>query len=132
MDCRFNPQRLIRIGRMATDVQVIACSRVLPNGDKPFQPFAGDAAGRGHGRPVPVGGIESCGGTPVPEPVDGVWWREAPGGLEAEKVLPDSPGQRAGIQTHDLLTGAQVLPDTPAQHDTNSPSAQTQMNCSLK
>ena len=49
------------------------------------------------------------------QPVDGVWWREAPGGLEADKVLPDSPGQRAGIQAHDLLTGAQVLPDSPAQ-----------------
>src|ERR1039458_108532 len=49
------------------------------------------------------------------QPVDGVWWREAAGGLEADKVLPDSPGQRAGIQAHDLLTGAQVLPDNPAQ-----------------
>ena len=50
------------------------------------------------------------------QPVDGVWWREAPGGLEADKVLPNSPGQRAGIQAHDLLTGAQELPDTSAQH----------------
>src|SRR5580658_3973144 len=49
------------------------------------------------------------------QPDDGVWWREVHGGLEAEKVLPDSPGQRAGIQEHDLLTGAAVLPDTPAQ-----------------
>ncbi|MGD0731653.1 MAG: ATP-binding protein [Terracidiphilus sp.] len=51
------------------------------------------------------------------QPDDGVWWREAPsgGGLEAARVLPDSPGQRAGIQAHDLLTGAQVLPDTTAQ-----------------
>src|SRR5208337_3516265 len=49
------------------------------------------------------------------QPVDGVWWREAAGGLVADRVLPDSPGQRAGIQTHDLLTGAQVLPDNPAQ-----------------
>ena len=49
------------------------------------------------------------------QPDDGVWWREAAGGLEAVKVLPNSPGQRAGIQAHDLLTGAQVLPDTPAQ-----------------
>jgi len=49
------------------------------------------------------------------QPVDGVWWREAAGGLEADRVLPDSPGQRAGIQAHDLLTGAQVLPDNPAQ-----------------
>jgi PAS domain S-box-containing protein len=49
------------------------------------------------------------------QPVDGVWWREAAGGLEAVKVLPDSPGERAGIQAHDLLTGARVLPDTSAQ-----------------
>ena len=49
------------------------------------------------------------------QPDDGVWWREVPGGLEAEKVLPNMPGERAGIQVHDLLTGAQVLPDTPAQ-----------------
>ena len=40
------------------------------------------------------------------QPDDGVWWSEAPsgGGLIADKVLPDSPGQRAGIQVHDLLT----------------------------
>jgi PAS domain S-box-containing protein len=49
------------------------------------------------------------------QPDDGVWWREVPGGLEAERVLPDSPGQLAGIKAHDLLTGAQVLPDSPAQ-----------------
>jgi two-component system, NtrC family, sensor kinase len=51
-----------------------------------------------------------------PQPDDGVWWREAQGGLEAVKVLPKSPGQRAGIQEHDLLTAAEVLPDTPTQH----------------
>jgi two-component system NtrC family sensor kinase len=52
------------------------------------------------------------------QPDDGVWWREAQGGLEAVKVLPDSPGQRAGIQAHDLLTGAQVQRDTPAPRTT--------------
>jgi PAS domain S-box-containing protein len=50
------------------------------------------------------------------KPDDGVWWREVQGGLEAVKVLPNSPGQRAGIQEHDLLTGAEVLPDAPAEH----------------
>ncbi|MGO9338570.1 MAG: ATP-binding protein [Terracidiphilus sp.] len=50
------------------------------------------------------------------QPDDGVWWREVPGGLEATKVLPNSPGQHAGIQEHDLLTAAEVLPDIPAQH----------------
>jgi two-component system, NtrC family, sensor kinase len=49
------------------------------------------------------------------QPDDGVWWREAAGGLEAVKVLPNSPGQRAGIQANDLLTGAQVLPDSGVQ-----------------
>ncbi len=41
------------------------------------------------------------------QPFDGVWWMEAPNGagLEATKVLPNSPGMRAGIHLHDLLTG---------------------------
>jgi PAS domain S-box-containing protein len=52
--------------------------------------------------------------TQFQQPDDGVWWREVKGGLEAEKVLPNSPGQRAGIQEHDLLTAAEVLPDLPA------------------
>jgi PAS domain S-box-containing protein len=51
------------------------------------------------------------------QPYDGVWWREVQvgkqSGLEAVKVLPDSPGQRAGIQTGDLLTAAEVLRDAP-------------------
>ena len=40
------------------------------------------------------------------QPDDGVWWVEAPSthGLVAEKVLPGSPGQRAGIHVRDLLT----------------------------
>jgi PAS domain S-box-containing protein len=49
------------------------------------------------------------------QPDDGVWWREAAGGLEAVKVLPGSAGENAGIKAHDLLTGAQVLPDTSVQ-----------------
>ena len=34
------------------------------------------------------------------QPDDGVWWREAAdgSGLMADKVLPNSPGKRAGIQ----------------------------------
>jgi PAS domain S-box-containing protein len=41
-----------------------------------------------------------------PQPDDGIWWSEAPAGdgLVADAVLPGSPGQRAGIQVHDLLT----------------------------
>lgn len=46
-----------------------------------------------------------------PQPDDGVWWREVSGGLIAERVLPNSPGQHAGIKPNDLLTGAQVLPE---------------------
>ena len=40
-----------------------------------------------------------------PQPDDGVWWREASGGLVAERVLPGMSGQVAGIQANDLLTG---------------------------
>ena len=49
------------------------------------------------------------------QPDDGVWWNEARtgSGLIAEKVLPDSPGQRAGVQAGDLLTGVN---DTPTVH----------------
>ena len=48
-------------------------------------------------------------------PDDGVWWVEAHGGagLIADKVLPNSPGQRYGIQAHDLLT---AVNDTPIAH----------------
>jgi PAS domain S-box-containing protein len=47
------------------------------------------------------------------QPDDGVWWREAAGGsgLIADKVLPNSPGQRAGIREHDLLTGVKQPPE---------------------
>ncbi len=49
------------------------------------------------------------------QPDDGVWWTESPSrtGLLAEKVLPNSPGERAGVQTHDLLT---AVNDAPAAH----------------
>jgi PAS domain S-box-containing protein len=41
-------------------------------------------------------------------PTDGVWWIEAPGGggLEAQRVPPDSPGERAGVKPGDLLVSA--------------------------
>jgi PAS domain S-box-containing protein len=46
------------------------------------------------------------------QPDDGVWWREAADGkgLVADKVLPDSPGWRAGIHAGDRLTGVNILP----------------------
>jgi PAS domain S-box-containing protein len=45
-----------------------------------------------------------------PQPDDGVWWREANGGLTAERVLPGMSGQVAGIQPNDLLTGVANCP----------------------
>jgi len=45
-------------------------------------------------------------------PDDGVWWREASGGLLAERVLPGMPGKRAGVQTNDLLTAVNDRPVT--------------------
>jgi two-component system NtrC family sensor kinase len=36
-------------------------------------------------------------------PTDGVWWTEATGGLEAQRVPQESPGHRAGIRTGDIL-----------------------------
>ncbi len=39
-------------------------------------------------------------------PDDGVWWHEAAGGLQAQKVLTKGTGERAGILPGDLLTEA--------------------------
>jgi PAS domain S-box-containing protein len=55
----------------------------------------------------------------VQQPDDGVWWRDANGGLLAERVLPDMPGQVAGIRRNDLLTAVSNCPscdDIPVQH----------------
>ena len=46
------------------------------------------------------------------QPDDGVWWREAAGGLQAERVLANMPGERAGIQAEDLLTAVNDAPVT--------------------
>ncbi len=45
-----------------------------------------------------------------PAPTDGVWWIEAHGGLEAQRVLKDSPGQKAGLKPGDLLMQANDHP----------------------
>jgi len=37
------------------------------------------------------------------EPTDGIRWIEATGGLRAERVPADSPGDRAGVRTGDIL-----------------------------
>jgi PAS domain S-box-containing protein len=51
------------------------------------------------------------------QPDDGVWWREASDGkgLVADRVLPDSPGQRAGIRAGDRLTGVSILSVGPVR-----------------
>src|SRR5579863_4945172 len=46
------------------------------------------------------------------QPDDGVWWVEAHGGLEATKVLPNGPGQMAGVHKGDLLTAVNNVPVT--------------------
>ena len=43
-------------------------------------------------------------------PTDQVSWLEAPGGLKAEQVLKDGPGERAGIKAGDLLVSANKVP----------------------
>ena len=45
-------------------------------------------------------------------PTDGIWWVETHGGLEAQRVLPDSPGQRAGIKPGDILVAIDDSPTT--------------------
>ena len=40
------------------------------------------------------------------QPYDGVVWVEAPGGLLAQRVIKDGPGQHAGIRQGDLLVSA--------------------------
>jgi PAS domain S-box-containing protein len=44
------------------------------------------------------------------EPTDGVWWVEAAGGLCAQHVPADSPGQKAGIRTGDVLQQIDGIP----------------------
>jgi PAS domain S-box-containing protein len=39
-------------------------------------------------------------------PTDGVWWIEAHGGLQAQRVAPEGPGARAGLKAGDLLLRA--------------------------
>jgi PAS domain S-box-containing protein len=43
-------------------------------------------------------------------PTDGVWWVEAQNGLQAQRVMSNGPGQRAGIKTGDLLLSANGVP----------------------
>ena len=43
-------------------------------------------------------------------PSDGVWWVEGHGGLVAQRVANDTPGERAGVKTGDLLLAANGVP----------------------
>ena len=43
-------------------------------------------------------------------PTDGIWWTEVAGGLCAQQVPTDSPGQRAGIRTGDILQSVDEHP----------------------
>ena len=42
------------------------------------------------------------------KPTDGIWWMEAHGGLQAQRVPADSPGERAGIKAGDVLLAAAI------------------------
>jgi PAS domain S-box-containing protein len=44
------------------------------------------------------------------EPTDGIRWIEAPGGLRAERVPADTPGDRAGVRTGDILVAVNEHP----------------------
>jgi two-component system, NtrC family, sensor kinase len=46
------------------------------------------------------------------QPTDGVWWSESADGLTAQRVLTDSPGERAGIKAGDQLTAINGTPTT--------------------
>src|SRR5271170_7965953 len=43
-------------------------------------------------------------------PTDGIWWVEASGGLRAERVPADSPGNKAGIRAGDILVSVNNQP----------------------
>jgi PAS domain S-box-containing protein len=43
-------------------------------------------------------------------PTDGVWWKEQSGALEAKAVMPNGPGEKAGIKVGDRLLRVNGLP----------------------
>ncbi|HEY1808644.1 MAG TPA: ATP-binding protein [Acidobacteriaceae bacterium] len=45
-------------------------------------------------------------------PTDGVWWVEGHDGLVAQRVPNDTPGERAGVKSGDLLLSANSVPTT--------------------
>ena len=85
--------------------------RVPPHGHEPIQSVAGDTTGLGNGWLVLLAVLNSGRKSSSSKPDDGVWWVESHGGL-ATRVLPDSPGQLAGVQKDDLLTAVNDVPVT--------------------
>jgi PAS domain S-box-containing protein len=68
------------------------------------------------------------------QPDDAVWWHETVGGLQAEKVLPKGPGERAGIQPGDLLTevnNRQVTRIRDLEHELYSGGAYVQVDYAI-
>src|SRR5215469_18500214 len=47
-----------------------------------------------------------------PTPTDGVWWIERGSHLQAQRVDPDSPGEKAGVKQGDLLLAVDGHPIT--------------------
>jgi PAS domain S-box-containing protein len=45
-----------------------------------------------------------------PTPTDGVWWMESGNHLQAQRVDPDSPGEKAGVKHGDLLLSVDSRP----------------------
>ena len=43
-------------------------------------------------------------------PTDGVWWKEQAGFLVAKGVVPNGPGEKAGIKVGDRLLRINSLP----------------------
>ena len=50
-------------------------------------------------------------------PTDQISWVEAPGGLEAQRVLKNGPGDQAGVRAGDLLTAAKLSGSRGARFD---------------
>jgi two-component system NtrC family sensor kinase len=60
-------------------------------------------------------------------PSDGISWSEAPGGLEAQRVPNNSPGEKAGVKAGDLLLSARVLANEPPTETTRAASLMREM-----
>ena len=50
-------------------------------------------------------------------PTDGVWWKEKAGFLEAKGLIPNGPGEKAGIKVGDRLLRVNSLPERPEHQE---------------